>query len=113
MRLENFDTSAAISYDHHIFDELFSLRFIDNAANAQIMGPVGTGKTFIATAPGHAAVRRRRTVHFERADRLLKRLKAARLERETLEGSSTTAGCSAESFAGCPSRTPGGAWCPR
>jgi DNA replication protein DnaC len=44
------------------------------------MGPVGTGKTFIATALGHAAVRRRRTVHFERADRLLKRLKAARLD---------------------------------
>jgi IstB-like ATP binding protein len=61
-------------------DELFSLRFIDNAANALIMGPVGTGKTFIATALGHAAVRRRATVHFERADRLLKRLKAARLD---------------------------------
>jgi hypothetical protein len=44
------------------------------------MGPVGTGKTFIATALGHAAVRRRATVHFERADKLLKRLKAARLD---------------------------------
>jgi IstB-like ATP binding protein len=80
MRLETFDATAAISYDHHVFDELFSLRFIDNAANALIMGPVGTGKTFIATALGHAAVRRRATVHFERADRLLKRLKAARLD---------------------------------
>ena len=69
-----------ISYDHHVFDELFSLRFVDAAANALIMGPVGTGKTFIATALGHAAVRRRATVHFERADRLLKRLKAARLD---------------------------------
>jgi DNA replication protein DnaC len=80
MRLENFDPSAAISYDHHISDELFCLRFIDTAANALIMGPVGTGKTFIATALGHAAVRRRRTVHFERADQLLKRLKTARLD---------------------------------
>ena len=80
MRLENFDATAAISYDHHVFDELFSLRFVDTAANALIMGPVGTGKTFIATALGHAAVRRRATVHFERADRLLKRLKAARLD---------------------------------
>jgi DNA replication protein DnaC len=80
MRLENFDAAAAISYDHQVFDELFSLRFVDNAANALIMGPVGTGKTFIATALGHAAVRRRATVHFERADKLLKRLKAARLD---------------------------------
>jgi DNA replication protein DnaC len=80
MRLDNFDATAAITYDHHVFDELFSLRFIDTAANALIMGPVGTGKTFIATALGHAAVRRRATVHFERADRLLKRLKAARLD---------------------------------
>jgi DNA replication protein DnaC len=80
MRLENFDDTAAITYDHHVFDELFSLRFVDNAANALIMGPVGVGKTFIATALGHAAVRRRRSVHFERTDRLLKRLKAARLD---------------------------------
>ncbi|MGH3395587.1 MAG: IS21-like element helper ATPase IstB [Streptosporangiaceae bacterium] len=80
MRLENFDDTAAITYDRHVFDELFSLRFVDSAASALIMGPVGTGKTFIATALGHAAVRRRRSVHFERADRLLKRLKAARLD---------------------------------
>jgi len=44
------------------------------------LGPVGVGKTFIATALGHIACRRRVGVHFERADRLLKRLKAARLD---------------------------------
>jgi DNA replication protein DnaC len=33
MRLENFDNTAAISYDHHVFDELFSLRFLDNIGN--------------------------------------------------------------------------------
>ena len=45
-----------------------------------ITGPVGVGKTFLATALGHAAVRRRYTVHFERCDRLLKRLRASRLD---------------------------------
>jgi DNA replication protein DnaC len=45
-----------------------------------IMGPVGVGKTFLATALGHAAVRRRISVHFERCDRLLKRLRASRLD---------------------------------
>ena len=42
--------------------------------------PVGVGKTFMATALGHIACRRRISVHFERHDRLHKRLKAARLD---------------------------------
>ena len=42
--------------------------------------PVGVGKTFLATALGHIACRRRIGVHFERADRMHKRLKAARLD---------------------------------
>jgi DNA replication protein DnaC len=41
---------------------------------------VGAGKTFLATALGHAAVRARHSVHFERAGQLLKRLKATRLD---------------------------------
>ncbi len=56
------------------------LRFVDQARNAFIMGPVGVGKTFMATALGHIACRRRISVHFERHDRLHKRLKAARLD---------------------------------
>ncbi len=44
-----------------------------------ILGPVGVGKTFLATALGHAAVRGRYSVHLERGDKLLKRLKASRL----------------------------------
>ena len=44
------------------------------------MGPVGVGKTFLATALGHAAVRRRYSVVFQRADVLLKKLRASRLD---------------------------------
>ena len=36
---------------------------------------VGVGKTFLATALGHIAIRRRLTVHMARADQLFKRLK--------------------------------------
>ena len=54
---------------------LCSLRFVDSGHNAVIMGPVRVGTTFLATALGHAAIRRH-TVHFERCDRLLKRLRA-------------------------------------
>ena len=61
-------------------DELCSLRFVDAGHNAVIMGPVGVGKTFVANALGHAAVRRRYTVSFWRTDVLLKRLRASRLD---------------------------------
>ena len=56
------------------------MRFVEQARNAFILGPVGVGKTFMATALGHIACSRRISVHFERADRLHKRLKASRLD---------------------------------
>lgn len=80
MHLEHWDDTAAVTYDHDTLDELVSLRFIEAAHNVLVLGPVGVGKTFLATALGHAAVRRRASVHFERADHLLKRLRVARLD---------------------------------
>ena len=80
MTLDRWDDTAKVTYDHHVWNELCSLRFIDGGHNAVIMGPVGVGKTFLATALGHAAIRRRYSVHFERGDRLLKRLRASRLD---------------------------------
>jgi DNA replication protein DnaC len=41
---------------------------------------VGVGKTHLACALGHIAIRRRRGVHMARAGKLFKRLKAARLD---------------------------------
>jgi len=80
MRLENWDDTATVSYDRATLDELVSLRFVEAGHNALILGPVGVGKTFLATALGHAAIRRRHSVHFERADQLFKRLKVSRLD---------------------------------
>ena len=80
MTLDRWDPTAAVTYDHHVWDELCSLRFVEAANNAIIMGPVGVGKTFLATALGHIAVRRRVSVVFERADHLFKRLRIARLD---------------------------------
>jgi DNA replication protein DnaC len=45
-----------------------------------LLGPVGVGKIHLATALGHIAVRRRHSVLIARADKLFKRLKAARLD---------------------------------
>ena len=80
MCLENWDDTAEVTFDRQTWSELCSLRFVDGAHNVVIMGPVGVGKTFLATALGHAAVRRRYSVHFERCDRMLRRLRASRLD---------------------------------
>src|SRR5450755_1664754 len=80
MRTETWDPAAAIRYDQRLWNELVSLRFLDGPHGALILGPVGVGKTHLATALGHIAVRRRRTVAMARADKLCKRLTAARLD---------------------------------
>ena len=49
MTLERWDPSAQVNYDHAVLDELVSLRFVEAAHNAFVLGPVGVGKTFIAT----------------------------------------------------------------
>ena len=84
MRLDAWDPSAEIRYDRQLWNELASLRFLDGPHGALILGPVGVGKTHLASALGHIAIRRRRTVHMAPAAKLLKRLKAARLDN-TLE----------------------------
>src|SRR6478752_4764353 len=80
MQLQAGDDSAAVTFDQHLWAELTSLRFLADAYNVLIMGPVGVGKTFLANALGHIAVRRGHSVHTERADKLFKRLRGARLD---------------------------------
>jgi len=80
MRLDTWDDSAAIRYDHTLWNELTSLRFLDGPHGAMLLGPVGVGKTHLANALGHIAVRRRVSVLMLRADAMFKRLKAARLD---------------------------------
>ncbi len=80
MQLANWDPSAAVTYDQAVLDELASIRFIENNQNALLIGPVGVGKTFLATALGHAAIRHNHSVWFERSDQLFKRLRIARLD---------------------------------
>src|ERR1700747_850775 len=67
MRTEPWDPPPAIRYDQRLWNELVSLRFLDGPHGALILGPVGVGKTHLATALGHIAVPRRRTAHMARA----------------------------------------------
>lgn len=80
MRIDTWDDTAAVRYDHTLWNELTSLRFLDGPHGAVVLGPVGVGKTHLATALGHIAVRRRVSVLMLRADAMFKRLKAARLD---------------------------------
>jgi DNA replication protein DnaC len=80
MMLERWDKSAAISYDKRLFAELASLRFIDAHRHVVVLGPVGTGKTFLATALGHLACKHGYHVLFQRADLMLRALRQSRLD---------------------------------
>jgi DNA replication protein DnaC len=80
MQLQAWDDSTEVTYDKQLWAELTSLRFLADSYDVLILGPVGVGKTFLANALAHIAVRRGHTVHAERADKLFKRLKAARLD---------------------------------
>jgi DNA replication protein DnaC len=80
MRIDTWDTTAAVRFDQQLWNELVCLRFIEANHGALVLGPVGVGKTHLATSLGHVAVRRRVGVLMTRADKLFKRLKAARLD---------------------------------
>lgn len=54
MVLERWDKSSKVTYDKRIFNELCSLRFVEARRNVVVLGPVGVGKTFLASALGHA-----------------------------------------------------------
>jgi DNA replication protein DnaC len=80
MVLDAWDDSTTITYDQQLWSELCTLRFMENASSVLVLGPVGVGKTMMANALGHIACRRKKSVLIFRTERLLKRLKAARLD---------------------------------
>ena len=42
MRIDTFSSDSPVRYDREIWNELCSLRFLDDARGALILGPVGT-----------------------------------------------------------------------
>lgn len=85
MTIHTWDGDANITYDHDIWAELTSLRFVDDARCAFILGPVGVGKTHLAHALGHQAIARRHKVLAIRAEQLFNQLKASRLDNSHAE----------------------------
>ena len=80
MRLDTWDEPDDLTYDRALVSDLTSLRFAEAGNGVLILGPVGVGKTHLATALGHIGIRRRLSVHAARADKLFTRLRAARLD---------------------------------
>lgn len=80
MVIERWDKTAKVTYDKRVYAELMSLRFIEAHQHVIVLGPVGVGKTFLATALGHIACRHRYQVMFTRADEMLRTLRQSRLD---------------------------------
>lgn len=75
-----WDDSANVQYDRQLLKELFGLHFLERHQHALLVGPVGVGKSFLASALGHAACRAGYAVLFVRADTMLKQLAASRVD---------------------------------
>lgn len=80
MVFDEWDTTALVTYDRNLMDQLRTLRFIEQHHHVLLMGPVGVGKTMLAHAFGHLAVHRGLSVRCEAADKLFLSLKGSRLD---------------------------------
>lgn len=76
--LEDFDFSFNPVINKAQIMDLATCRFMDEKASVLIVGPCGTGKSHIAQALGHCAVRQGRDVLFTTQTKLLGQLHAAR-----------------------------------
>lgn len=80
MRLEHFDKTSKVTFDKRVLAELTSLRFLEARRHVVILGPVGVGKTFMASALGQLACQHGYDVLFTRADDMLRLLRQSRLD---------------------------------
>lgn len=76
--LENFDFSVHPSLDQRLIHELASGSYIQEKVAVLIAGPCGTGKSHLAQALGHCAVRQGIDVLFTTQSKMLSHLHAAR-----------------------------------
>jgi DNA replication protein DnaC len=80
--LDTFDFHVSEGIDAAQVAELARGKWIANAENLILAGPIGTGKTHLAIALGMEAARQRRHVAFWRAAELVRALLEARDNRE-------------------------------
>jgi DNA replication protein DnaC len=78
--LEEVDFAAQPSLDQRLVQELATLRFVEENANALLIGPPGVGKTMLAIALGLKAVHAGYRVYYTTAADLVARTSRAALE---------------------------------
>lgn len=76
--LEEFDFTFNPNINRGLIMELASCRFIDEKLCVFVIGPCGTGKSHLAQALGHSAIRNGHSVLFTSASKMLTGLNAAR-----------------------------------
>jgi DNA replication protein DnaC len=76
--LETFDFSFNPSVNKALILDLATCRFLEEKVSVLIAGPSGTGKSHIAQALGHQAIRKGHDVLFTTQSKLLGQLQAAR-----------------------------------
>lgn len=74
--IADFDWAWPKKLDRELFDELLTLQFIDEGANAVLLGPNGIGKTTLAQNLAHRAITHGHTVRFTTASDMLNDLAA-------------------------------------
>jgi len=77
---ESFDWNASVTFDRQRVKDLLSLGFLERKEDALFLGPVGVGKTFLASALGHSACRAGKHVLFTSARKMFKELFQARAD---------------------------------
>lgn len=80
---EDFNWDAPVTFDRDRVRDLFGLGFIERHEDVVFLGPVGVGKTFLASALGHTACRAGHNVRFLRSDYMLKLLHQSRADNST------------------------------
>jgi IstB-like ATP binding protein len=78
--LEEFDFAYNPGLPAPLIRDLAALRFLERGESVLLYGPVGVGKTHVASALGHLACRRGYSVLFAKTSRLLAELAGGRAE---------------------------------
>jgi len=76
--IEDLDLSSSRGLERRTVIELAQVRWVQSRQHLFVLGPTGSGKTYLACAFGNAAVRNGYSVRYFRTSRLLHRLTQAR-----------------------------------